>query len=415
MTGVHSALVAVVGAGPSGLMAAECLAREGHRVIVFDAMPSPGRKLLMAGRSGLNLTHSEPLEPFLSRYGGAPSRLAAAIEAFPPAALVAWANDLGQPTFIGTSGRVFPKALKASPLLRAWMTRLAGLGVELRLRNRWTGWTDDGALCFSTDSSDTITIRADATLLALGGASWPRLGSDGRWMPVLAEAGVVTAPLAASNAGVEIVWSSHLAERHAGKPLKRIALRSGGIERLGEAVITARGLEGGVVYALSRSLREAFDRGERPVLTIDLKPGLDAAELERRLSKPRGSRSMSSHLRKAAGLDPQAVALMREVTCNVLPAEGAALAALIKALPLTVSGLGGLDRAISSAGGVRFEAVDDQFMLTSIPGVFVAGEMLDWEAPTGGYLLQACFSTGVAAACGMVRWLARRTPARDDV
>ncbi|MGQ0673200.1 MAG: TIGR03862 family flavoprotein, partial [Hyphomicrobium sp.] len=342
VTGTRTATVAVIGAGPAGLMAAEKLAAAGHKVIVFDAMPSPGRKLLMAGRGGLNLTHSEPLEPFLMRYGGAAPQLAAAIEAYPPAALVDWANDLGQPTFVGSSGRVFPKCLKASPLLRAWLARLVRLGVELRMRHRWTGWTDDGALRFMTEPGGTITIHADATLLALGGASWPRLGSDGRWMDILQSAGVLLTDLAPANAGVRVAWTAPMASRFAGTPVKRIAVRFGGIERPGEAVITRSGLEGGVIYAFSREVREALARGEVPMMTIDLKPGVDAIVLMRRLARPRGGASTANHLRKAAGLGPEAVALMREATGNALPGDPAALAGLIKAVPIAVTGLAGL-------------------------------------------------------------------------
>lgn len=385
---------AVIGAGPAGLVAAETLAQGGAAVTIFDRMPSPARKFLMAGRGGLNLTHSEPLPAFLARYGTAAEHLKPAIAAFPPDALRAWCEGLGQPVFTGTSGRVFPRAMKASPLLRAWLARLESLGVSLRRGHHWVGWDASGALRFEVPGGTTL-IRADAVLLALGGASWPRLGADGGWAPLLPG----TAPFRPSNMGVRIAWSEHFAARFQGVALKRIALRFGGRSLRGEAMVTARGLEGGAIYALSGALRDAVAAEGGGILHVDLRPDLDHAALAARLGG--GALSLSNRLRKQAGLSPVAIALVQEALrggCQ-LP-----LPQLIKALPLHVIGTEGLGRAISSAGGVRFDQVDGRFMLKERPGVFLAGEMLDWEAPTGGYLLQACFSTGVAAARGMLEW-----------
>jgi uncharacterized flavoprotein (TIGR03862 family) len=400
-----SATVAVIGAGPAGLMAAERLAVLGHAVTVYDRMPSPARKLLMAGRGGLNITHSEDQAAFCARYGTAREHLASALERFPPAALVAWANGLGIETFIGSSGRVFPKAMKASPLVRAWLQRLATLGVTLAVRHTWTGFDTDGALGFTTPEG-AGSVHADATILALGGASWPRLGSNGAWVPVLAADGVAITPLAPANCGILIGWSPHLASCMSGEPLKRIALTLGGHRARGEAVITRTGLEGGAVYALACHVREAVARTGSATLTLDLRPDMTHADLERNLSRERGKQSMATFLRKTANLSPAAIAVLRDV--GPLPAAPVELARLIKAVPLVARGLAGLDRAISSAGGVRFDAVDEHFMLAARPGVFVAGEMLDWEAPTGGYLLQATFATALAAANGADHWLAHR-------
>nr|WP_240756875.1 TIGR03862 family flavoprotein [Roseicella aquatilis] len=391
-------MVAVIGAGPAGLMAAEVAAQGGAAVTVLDRMPSPARKLLIAGRGGLNLTHSEPLPDFLGRYGAARSRLAPSIEAFPPAALIAWAEGLGQETFVGTSGRVFPRAMKASPLLRAWLARLAGLGVALRPRHRWLGW-EAGALVFEAPEGPggaTIRLRPAATVLALGGASWPRLGSDGAWTGLLE--GV--APLRPANCGFRIAWSEHLRTRFAGTPLKRIALSFGGATVRGEAVLTAAGIEGGAVYALSAALREAIAASGPATLHLDLRPDVEAAALAARLDGPRGGLSLANHLRRA-GLPPVAIGLVQEA---LHAGATAPLSRLVKALPLRLEAPMGLDRAISSAGGLRWEEVDEHLMLRRRPGVFACGEMLDWEAPTGGYLLQACFATGVAAGRAALAW-----------
>lgn len=393
--------VAVIGAGPAGLMAAERLARAGVRVTVHERMPSVARKFLMAGRGGLNLTHSEPLEAFLKRYDD-PREVARWIDAFSPAELIAWAEGLGQPTFVGSSGRVFPRAMKASPLLRAWLERLQATGVEVRTRSRWTGWRD-GALVLQTPEGERLE-QADAVVLALGGASWPRLGSDGAWRPWLEAAGVEVAPFRPANAGFDVAWSDAFKLRFAGRPLKA-AFSFGGRTVRGEAVISTYGIEGGAIYALSAALRDAIEADGAAVLTVDLKPDLSLGRLTERLQRPRGKASLSNHLRKAAGLDPLAIALMREA--GDPPAQGAALAERVKATPLRLLAMQGLDRAISSAGGVRLDQLDENLMLRRRPGVFVAGEMLDWEAPTGGYLLQASFASGAVAAAGVLSWLDR--------
>nr|WP_314070276.1 TIGR03862 family flavoprotein [uncultured Roseococcus sp.] len=389
--------IAVIGAGPAGLIAAETLAQAGHRVTVFDHMPSPARKLLIAGRGGLNLTHSEPLEALLDRYGSARAALEPAIRAFPPEALIAWCEGLGQETFVGSSGRVFPRTMKASPLLRAWLGRLQGLGVTLKARYRWTGWEGAGLRFEAPEGA--VRFEAAATILGLGGASWPRLGSDGAWAPLLE--GV--APLRPANMGFRLAWSEHFRERFAGRPLKRIALEFQGQRVRGEAMVTATGLEGGAVYALASPLREALARDGEATLRLDLRPDLDAGAL---LGKMGGrGLSLTNQLRRA-GLSPVAIGLVQEARHggDTTPAER-----LVKSLPLRVTAAQGLDRAISSAGGLRFDAVDDRFMLRDRHGVFAAGEMLDWEAPTGGYLLQACFSTGVAAAKGLLEWIETRS------
>ncbi|GAA0566901.1 NAD(P)/FAD-dependent oxidoreductase [Craurococcus roseus] len=395
-----SAAVAVVGAGPAGLMAAETMARAGLAVTVFDRMPSPARKLLIAGRGGLNLTHSEPLPAFLSRYGGAAERLRPVVESFPPEALVAWCEALGQPTFVGSSGRVFPRAMKASPLLRAWLNRLAALGVALRPRHRWTGLDADGALRFDTPDGPA-SFRSAATVLALGGASWPRLGSDGAWPALLPDAAV--APFRPSNCGFRCAWSDTFRRRFEGAPLKRIALEFRGRRQRGEAVVTATGIEGGAVYALSAPLRNAIEAEGAATARLDLRPDLAPDALARRLDGPRGSLSLSNHLRRAAGLPPVAVGLVQEALHN--GRHDQPLSRLVKALPLRLTAPEPIAGAISSAGGLRWGEVDERFMLRSRPGVFAAGEMLDWEAPTGGYLLQACFATGAAAGQGAVEWL----------
>lgn len=394
--------IAVVGGGPAGLAAAEMLAASGRAVTLFDRMPSLGRKLLMAGRGGLNLTHSEPLPAFLGRYHPAGS-LTRAVEAFPPAALRAWCESLGEPTFVGSSGRVFPQSFKASPLLRAWLARLGELGVAIRLRHRLTG-IEGSALAFDTPEGD-LGVRPAATLLALGGASWPRLGSDGAWVPLLEGLGVPVTSLSPANAGFRVAWSETFRERHAGTPLKRVALDFAGRSVRGEAVVTRMGLEGGAVYALSRHLREAITGQGAATVLLDLRPDLGADALTARLAGGRRGDSLSARLRKAAGLPPVAIGLLREAAGAALPTEPDALARLIKATPVTLTGTMGLDRAISTAGGVEWSAVDDNAMLRRQPGLFLAGEMMDWEAPTGGYLLQGAIAGGRAAAEGMLRWL----------
>jgi hypothetical protein len=382
----------VVGGGPAGLAAANQMARAGLAVTVIDQAPTLGRKFLMAGRGGLNLTHSEPLASFLTRYGDAEARLTPILEAFPPAALIAFAQELGQAPFVGSSGRVFPKPMKASPMLRVWLTRLREAGVELRPRTRFLDFAEGGARVEGPQGEGVLT--ADAVVLAMGGASWPRLGSDARWTGALEAAGARLAPFAPSNCGVRIDWSAKMAARH-GEPLKRVALFVGAREARGDVVVTRTGLEGGPIYALSPLLRDALAAGEPARLSIDLRPDLDAAALAARLDGRRKGDSLSNALRKSAGLSAAAATLLFEA--GRPPVDSAALAAAIKDVRLPVAAVAGLDRAISSAGGVRFEMLDETLMMRMRPGVFLAGEMLDWEAPTGGYLLQACFSTGVAA------------------
>lgn len=393
--------VAVIGGGPAGLMAAERLATGGHAVTVYDRMPSVARKFLLAGRGGLNLTHSESPDRLLARYREAAPSLEAALAGFSADDLRRWCEGLGIETFVGTSGRVFPRQLKASPLLRAWLRRLEALGVRVALRHHWTGFGEDGALLFETPDGP-LALRSAAAVIALGGASWPRLGADGGWVAAFEAAGVGVAPLKPSNCGFVVRWSDHLVERFAGEPLKRAALSFGERTARGEAVITRDGIEGGLVYALSAPIRDAIERDGDAVVRLDLRPDLSASVLAAKLQAPRGGRSLSTHLRKAAGLAPVAVALLREG--GPVDADPEALASAIKAVPLRFVATKAIDRAISTAGGVRFDGLDERFMLKSRPGVFVAGEMLDWEAPTGGYLLQASFSTGVAAAEGASAW-----------
>jgi uncharacterized flavoprotein (TIGR03862 family) len=399
---------AVIGAGPAGLMAAEVLAQGGATVTVYDAMPSAGRKFLMAGRGGLNLTHSEPLPDFLRKYGTAEPHLAPAIEAFPPEALRAWSETLGQPTFVGASGRVFPQSFKASPLLRAWLRRLDAMGVRFALRDRWTGWNADGRLLFQTPDGERA-VDAHATVLAPGGASWPRLGSDGGWADLLAAKGVAIAPLRPANCGFTVAWSDVFRNRFEGQPLKGIALSFGPHRVRGEAMITRTGIEGGAIYALSAALRDAVLAAGEARLDVALRPDVSADDLSARLSAAKGKQSFSNWLRKAAHLSPVAVGLLQEaaiasgIALQALSPEK--LAGLINALPIKVDGVAPLARAISTAGGISFDELDAHFMIRRLPGVFAAGEMLDWEAPTGGYLLQACFATGAAAGRGALNWL----------
>ena len=400
--------VTVIGAGPAGLMAAEVLARAGAVVTVHERMPSPARKLLLAGRGGLNLTHTEDQAAFLGRYGERAATVSDWLDAFSPDDLTTWAEGLGQPTFVGSSGRVFPRAMKASPLVRAWLSRLGGLGVTLKTRSRWTGWAEDG-VTFDT-AEGPVVERPDAVVLALGGASWPRLGSDGAWVVDLEAAGAEVAPLRAANAGFDVAWSPILIERAAGQPLKAVSLSIADQTVRGEVMLTRYGLEGGAIYALSGPLREAIARDGSAVLTIDLRPDLTIEALAARLDDARSKDSMTNLLRKAGGLSPAAIAVLREIP-GAIPTGSDKLARRIKAVRLTLTGMQGLDRAISTAGGVRLESLGARLMLATRPGVFVAGEMLDWEAPTGGYLLQASLASGVVAANGALDWLGARARA----
>ncbi|MGZ5178952.1 MAG: TIGR03862 family flavoprotein [Ramlibacter sp.] len=416
--------VAVIGGGPAGLMAAEVLAQGGAAVDVFDAMPSVGRKFLLAGRGGLNLTHSEPTAALLERYGPHAARLRDTVLAFDGSAVRAWAAGLGISTFVGSSGRVFPEDMKAAPLLRTWLHRLRAGGVRFHTRHRWTGWTPDGALCFATQAAGEVTFRADALVLALGGASWPRLGSDGAWMPVLQQQGVATAPLVPSNCGFDVAptgpgrsgWSDHLRQRFAGQPVKPVAARctdaSGpGDAQQGEFVLTDSGVEGSLVYAFSARLRDEVARHGQATWWIDLLPQHSEAQVLAEVARPRGPRSLSTHLKSRLGLQGLKMALLHELLGPQQLQDPQQLARAIKALPLTLVRPRPLDEAISTAGGVRFDALDARGMLLARPGVFCAGEMLDWEAPTGGYLLTACLATGRAAAEGALRWRAEAAAA----
>ena len=401
--------IAIIGGGPAGLMAAETLSLAGMQVDVYDAMPSPGRKFLLAGIGGLNITHSEPYDAFCARYGDHRPNLQALLDRMPPSALRAWVHGLGIDTFVGSSGRVFPAEMKAAPLLRAWLHRLRGAGVRIHVRHRWLGWDADGALRFTGPGGD-VSVKPRATVLALGGGSWPRLGSDGAWLPWLAARGVDVAPLQPANCGFETAWSVHLRKKFAGAPLKSVALTFTDVQgrterRQGEMVISADGVEGSLIYAFSQCLRECINTHGSATFTLDLAPGRDAARVLADVSHPRGSRSLSSHLQSRLGIAGVKTALLHEVLDREQFADAATLAATIKALPITVHGPRPLAEAISCAGGVRFDSVDQNLMLTALPGVFVAGEMLDWEAPTGGYLLNACFASGLCAGLGVQAWL----------
>jgi uncharacterized flavoprotein (TIGR03862 family) len=408
--------IAVIGGGPAGLMAAEVLAAAGHTVTVFDAKPSVGRKFLLAGIGGLNLTHAEPLAPFLGRFGERASQIEPLLRSFDAAALRDWAAGLGIETFVGTSGRVFPKDLKAAPLLRAWLQRLRAAGVKFAMRHRWTGWAENGALRFDTPDGERLATPR-VTLLALGGASWPQLGSDGAWAPLLAEHGVDIAPLQPANCGFDVGataahpggpgWSERFATEFAGQPVKPVALATEGFaHRAGEFVITATGIEGSLVYAASSALREQIARNGSATLHLDLLPQLTPERVLAEVKHARGSRSLSSHLKSRLHLSPLKLGLLHELLTREQMLDAATLAAAIKALPLRLQAARPIAEAISTAGGIRFEAMNDGLMLTALPGVFAAGEMLDWEAPTGGYLLTACFASGRAAAGGVSAWLA---------
>ncbi len=399
-------LVAIVGAGPAGLMAAERLvAVDGLEVAIFDAMPSPGRKFLMAGKGGMNITHAEPLADFIGRYGSRQAVIEPLLKRFGPQQLREWIHGLGIETFVGTSGRVFPTEMKAAPLLRAWLHRLRQHGAHLHVRHRWLGWADDGALRFATPDGEKI-VAADATILALGGGSWAKLGSDGAWVALLAARGIPVAPLKAANCGFDVAWSSHFSERFAGQPVKPVVASVAGRRLQGEFNITAGGIEGGLIYALSAPLRDALEKTGHATLHLDLAPGKTLERLTADLARPRGRDSLANHLRRRAGIEGVKAALLRELLPFSASTATDQLAAAIKHLPLPVTAARPLDEAISTAGGIAFEALDENLMLRDLPGVFVAGEMLDWEAPTGGYLLTACFAIGRAAGEGTQAWLA---------
>jgi hypothetical protein len=400
--------VAIIGGGPAGLMAAEVLAAgQDFEIAVFDAMPSLGRKFLMAGKGGMNITHAEPFPDFVARYGSRRAELEPLLASFGPQALREWIHGLGIATFVGTSGRVFPTEMKAAPLLRAWLHRLRAAGVHFHVRQRWLGWTASGALRFATPTGES-EFAADAVILALGGGSWARLGSDGAWVPLLAGRGIEITRLRPANCGFDVAWSPYFSERFAGQPVKPVIAVVGEHRQQGEFNITASGIEGGLIYAMSAALRDALEKDGHAVLSLDLAPGRSLARLTADLALPRGRDSLANHLRRRAGIEGVKAGLLRELcrpeTFNDMPA----LAAALKALPLPVVATRPLDEAISTAGGVSFAALDEHLMLKELPGVFCAGEMLDWEAPTGGYLLTGCLASGRAAGKGLLDWLACR-------
>jgi uncharacterized flavoprotein (TIGR03862 family) len=399
--------IAVVGGGPAGLMAAEAARAAGAEVDVYDRMGSFARKFLVAGKGGLNLTHSDPPGRFVERYGARAAEVGAWLERFDAQALREWARTLGVETFVGSSGRVFPLDLKAAPLLRAWLRRLRGDGVRLHVRHDWRGWSENGALAFATPDGG-VEVTADAVVLALGGGSWPVLGSDGRWTTLLESRGIDIAPLQPSNCGFDVDWSAHFRERHAGQPVRPVkaewtAANGKLLQRQGEFVVTEGGIEGSLVYAFSAELREAIARSGPTTIRLDLAPARDRERLERDLAHPRGTRSLGEHLRRRAGIDGVRAGLLRERLSTADLADPARAAAASKSLPLTLLRPRPLEEAISSAGGVRFEALDDGLMLRHIPHVHCAGEMIDWEAPTGGYLLTACFASGLVAGTAAAR------------
>jgi len=401
--------VAVIGAGPAGLMAAEILVRGGARVDLYDRMPSLGRKFLLAGRGGLNLTHSEPRDAFLSRYGARRQDIKPLLGAFGPEDLRTWAQELGVETFVGSSGRVFPREMKAAPLLRAWLHRLRQAGARFHVRHRWLGWAGD-VLRFAGPEGEVL-VPVDAVILALGGGSWPIFGSDAAWVALLAGRGIAVAPLRPANCGFDVGWSAHFREHFAGQPVKSVVLAftdsTGNTERRqGEFVVTETGMEGSLIYGFSARLRDAIEATGSAVVHLDLAPGWDLPRLTGEIARPRGSRSISSHLQSRVGLKGVKTGLLRERLPAGDFADASRLAAAIKALPLCLTAPRPLEEAISSAGGVTFEALDGNLMIKMLPGVFCAGEMLDWEAPTGGYLLTACFASGRAAGAGVLAWLA---------
>lgn len=400
--------VAIIGGGPAGLMAAEVLAQGGARVELYDGMPSVGRKFLLAGVGGMNITHSEAKPAFVARYGARQNEVAELLQDFDADALRAWIHDLGIDTFVGTSGRVFPSDMKAAPLLRAWLKRLRELGAQIHTRHRWLGWDNSGALRIASPAGEH-RVNADATLLALGGGSWARLGSDGAWVSLLQARGVQIAPLQASNCGFDVsAWSPFLRDKFAGAPLKNVSLcLAGATPRLGEFVLTATGIEGSLVYALSAEIRETINRHGSATVHLDLLPQTPLSKLQTALSKPHGSQSMAKHLHRQAGIDGVKAALLRELASAAAFNDPLRLADAIKALPIELIRPRPLDEAISTAGGVPFEQLDGNLMLKALPGTFCAGEMLDWEAPTGGYLLTACFASGRRAAQGVLEWLQR--------
>lgn len=401
--------VVVIGGGPAGLMAAEAAVIAGATVELYDAMPSVGRKFLLAGKGGLNLSHSEPIELFLSRYGTRRTLIEPAIRSFSPTALQAWARELGVETFVGTSGRIFPTDLKAAPLLRLWLRRLRNADVQFHVRHRWCGWDQSGKLLFAGPQGPQ-SVRSRAVVLALGGGSWPHLGSDAAWVPILTEQKVSIVPLKPANCGFDVRWSEHFQTKFAGHPVKTVEVTAktvdgGMIRHMGEFVVTEAGVEGGVIYTVSSHVRDAIEQTGTATVSLDLVPDRPLKRLTKDLSKSRGKRTVATHLKRRAGITGVKAGLLREVVPQEVFADPARLAAALKALPLTLVTPRPLEEAISTAGGVSFEALDERLMLRSLPGVFCAGEMLDWEAPTGGYLLTACLATGRLAGSGAVMWM----------
>lgn len=391
--------IAIIGGGPAGLMAAETLSQCGANINLYEAMPSMGRKFLMAGKSGLNLTHSEPYHHFITRYGNKQKEIDNCLSHFKPEDLIAWVNELQVDTFVGSSGRVFPKEMKASPLLRAWLARLKARGVNFYLRHRWKGWADDSSLIFDTPQG-LMNNRPDVTILALGGASWPKLGSQGEWVPYLEKAGIVIAPFRPANCGFSVNWSDYFREKFHGQPLKSIVLSFKNIKKSGECVVTKSGVEGSLVYAASAQLRDEIQLSGSAIISLDLAPHISRAELISALAAPRGSRTLTNHIKKTVGIHGVKLGLLYEFISKQDLNNNEKLAHAIKALPILLSAPHSIVTAISSAGGVSFSELDDHLMLTKLPGIFCAGEMLDWEAPTGGYLLTACFATGKVAGKG---------------
>ncbi|HQV30189.1 MAG TPA: TIGR03862 family flavoprotein [Thermoflexales bacterium] len=404
--------IAIIGGGPAGLMAAEAALAGGAQVDLYDAMASVGRKFLLAGKGGLNLTHSDPPDVFLARYGERMAKIAPWLSAFGPDALRAWAKELGVETFVGSSGRIFPADMKAAPLLRAWLRRLRQAGLAVQVRHRWCGWDDAGALCFETIQGSK-SVEADAVILALGGGSWPKLGSDGAWVPLLAGRAVPIAPLEPANCGFDVGWTEHFRSKFAGHPVKTVGVvaksPTGAVmRRMGEFVITETGVEGGIIYAVAPYLRDEIRATGRGTLRLDLAPDRELPRLIKDLSQPRGKRTMATHLQRRAHIEGVKSGLLRELVSKEDFADPTRLAAAIKSLPLTLAAPRPLEEAISTAGGVEFKALDKRLMVRGIPGLFCAGEMLDWEAPTGGYLLTACFASGRTAGAGAVAWLKER-------